>query len=137
MVWQYDRSRRRRAPIQRSDLRGLLQCGGALTYNRFVQQLWVGFALSLFIYGTMVSIYGSGNHELTDGTVSAASGSIRCPGGLRVAALVQALGIRPEPYLPITTTPCNPDGDREVVTHPSLPLLSSCRSWPSTSSAGR
>ena len=64
--------------MQRSDLKGLLQCGGALavvaasgvlTYYLFVQQLWVGFALSLFVYGSMASIYGSGNHELTHGTV--------------------------------------------------------------------
>jgi len=64
--------------MQRSDLKGLAQvfaslglvaASGVLTYLLFERQLWVGFAAALFLHGTMASLYGSANHELTHGTV--------------------------------------------------------------------
>ena len=64
--------------MQRSDLKGLgetlgslglVAASGVLTYYLFTQQLWVGFAAALFLHGTMASLYGSANHELTHGTV--------------------------------------------------------------------
>ena len=64
--------------MQRSDLKGLAQvfaslglvaASGVLTYLLFERQVWVGFAAALFLHGTMASLYGSANHELTHGTV--------------------------------------------------------------------
>ena len=123
--------RRLRALMQRSDLKGLLQCGGALavvaasgvlTYYLFVQQLWVGFALSLFVYGSMASIYGSGNHELTHGTV------FRSKWLNKVFLPVYALPHWFSPYdYALSHTyhhryTLHPDGDREVLL-PQSPTL--------------
>ena len=64
--------------MQRSDLKGLAQvfasvglvtASGVLTYLLFDRQLWAGFAAALFLHGSMASLYGSANHELTHGTV--------------------------------------------------------------------
>ena len=67
-----------RSLMQRSDLKGwfqavgpllLVAASGVLTWHLFVQQMWIGFAAALFLHGTMGSIYGAANHELTHGTV--------------------------------------------------------------------
>ena len=76
-----------RCPIERatlhdlmraSDLQGWLQavghlalfgCTGALTYYFFDRQMWVGFALALFVHGTVASFLVYANHELGHGTV--------------------------------------------------------------------
>ena len=67
-----------RSLMQRSDLKGwfqaagpllLVAASGVLTWHLFVQQVWIGFAAALFLHGTMGSIYGAANHELTHGTV--------------------------------------------------------------------
>ena len=64
--------------MRRSDLKGLAQvfaslglvaASAVLTYVLFERQLWIGFAAALFLHGTMASLYGSANHELTHGTV--------------------------------------------------------------------
>ena len=67
-----------RTLMQRSDLKGLAQvlgslgvvaASGALTFLLFERQVWAGFAVALFLHGTMAGLYGSANHELTHGTV--------------------------------------------------------------------
>ena len=67
-----------RGLMQRSDLKGwfqslgpllLLAASGALTWHLFARGMWAGFAAALFLHGTMGSIYGAANHELTHGTV--------------------------------------------------------------------
>ena len=64
--------------MQRSDLQGWFQSlghlalwagTGFLTYYLFTQQLWVAFALALFVHGTFASFFSSGCHELDHGTV--------------------------------------------------------------------
>jgi fatty acid desaturase len=64
---------------RRSDLRGAFQAGGhlamvavtaAATYYFFNQKIWIGFALALFVHGTIYSfIGGNATHELAHGTV--------------------------------------------------------------------
>ena len=76
-----------RCPIERSslqdlmrasDVKGWLQslghlalvgCTGALTYYFFDRELWIGFALALFVHGTFASFLINANHELGHGTV--------------------------------------------------------------------
>ena len=65
--------------MQRSDLRGAFQAvghlalwtgTGLLSYYLFKQQLWVGFAVTLFLHGTVGSFFkGMPVHELGHGTV--------------------------------------------------------------------
>ena len=62
---------------RRSDLKGWVQAGGhlglfalagALTYFFWWHQIWVGFALALFIHGTIGSFFvGTNPHELGHG----------------------------------------------------------------------
>jgi fatty acid desaturase len=64
---------------RRSDLRGAFQTMGHLalvvltavaTYYFFNQKIWIGFALALFVHGTIYSfIGGNATHELAHGTV--------------------------------------------------------------------
>ena len=67
-----------RGLMRRSDLKGwfqavgpllLVAASGVLSWHLFAQGVWVGFAAALFLHGTMGSIYGAANHELTHGTV--------------------------------------------------------------------
>ena len=67
-----------RALMQRSDGKGLFQtlgvlalltASGVITYYFVAQQMWVAFAIALFVHGTMVSNGSGANHELTHGTV--------------------------------------------------------------------
>jgi fatty acid desaturase len=62
----------------RSDLEGFLQTighllivcvTGAATWLFFSHGIWIGFALALFVHGTIYSFLSSGNHELSHGTV--------------------------------------------------------------------
>ncbi len=62
----------------RSDLQGFLQTlghllllavTGALTWLFFDHRIWVGFAVALFVHGTIDSFLASGTHELSHGTV--------------------------------------------------------------------
>ena len=65
--------------MQRSDLQGWLQAGGhlllfiatgTLTWLLFANGIWLGFALALFVHGTVGSFFkGLGTHELGHGTV--------------------------------------------------------------------
>jgi len=65
--------------MQRSNLRGAFQAvghlalwtaTGLLSYYLFKQQLWIGFALALFLHGTVGSFFkGLAVHELGHGTV--------------------------------------------------------------------
>ncbi|MGI9336205.1 MAG: fatty acid desaturase [Gammaproteobacteria bacterium] len=65
--------------LERSDLQGWLQCAGhlglfactgLLTYYFFEQHIWLGFALCLFVHGTVASFFsGLAVHELGHGTV--------------------------------------------------------------------
>lgn len=64
---------------RRSDLQGAFQAvghiiliaiTGAATYCFFDQRIWIGFALSLFLHGSIYSfIAGNATHELSHGTV--------------------------------------------------------------------
>ncbi len=64
---------------QRSNLQGFLQAGGhlglfaitgTLTYFMWVQQIWVGFVVALFLHGTVGSFWvGVAGHELSHGSV--------------------------------------------------------------------
>ena len=63
---------------RRSDLKGLYQglghlllvaATGVLTYTFYIRQIWVGFALALFVYGTFYTFLRAGRHELSHGTV--------------------------------------------------------------------
>ena len=63
---------------RRSDLRAAFQavghlvlvaCTGALTYYFFVNQMWVGFGVALWVHGTFTSHLIFGNHELGHGTL--------------------------------------------------------------------
>ena len=64
---------------RRSDLQGWIQAGGhlglfalsgALTYFLWAQQFWIGFALALFVHGTIGSFFiGVAPHELGHGSV--------------------------------------------------------------------
>ena len=63
---------------RRSDVKGLCQALGhllviaalgALTYFLFVRHIWVGFAFSLFAFGTAYSFTNHACHELSHGTV--------------------------------------------------------------------
>ena len=76
-----------RCPIPRSSLHDLLQasdlqgwtqalghlalvgCTGTLTYYLFDREMWIGFALALFVHGTFASFVVAANHELGHGTV--------------------------------------------------------------------
>ena len=67
-----------RSIMEPSDLQGLFQSlghlalwagSGTLTYYLFVQKLWVGFALALFIHGMISSFFSFPLHELGHGTV--------------------------------------------------------------------
>lgn len=63
----------------RSDIKGLRQAAGHLllmactaffTYSFFIREIWLGFALCLFLHGTIYSFAKSiANHELSHGTV--------------------------------------------------------------------
>ena len=65
--------------MQRSDLQGWLQAGGhlllylatgTLTYLLFANGIWLGFALALFVHGTVGAFFkGLATHELGHGTV--------------------------------------------------------------------
>ena len=65
--------------MQRSDLQGWLQAGGhlllylatgTLTYLLFANGIWLGFALALFMHGTVGAFFkGLATHELGHGTV--------------------------------------------------------------------
>ena len=65
--------------MQRSDLQGWLQAGGhlllfiatgTLTYLLFANGIWLGFALALFLHGTVGAFFkGLATHELGHGTV--------------------------------------------------------------------
>ncbi len=63
---------------RRSDLQGfvqtlgfllLLSATGACTWLFFDHRIWVGFAVALFVHGTVDSFIASGTHELSHGTV--------------------------------------------------------------------
>ncbi len=47
----------------------LVACTGALTYYFFVNQMWVGFGVALWLHGTFTSFLIFGNHELGHGTL--------------------------------------------------------------------
>jgi len=87
-IWKDDRVDWYRCPIERSklvelmqpnDLQGWLQTGGHLvlfaitgstTCYLFAHEFWFGFALALFIHGTVASFFkGIAAHELGHGTV--------------------------------------------------------------------
>ena len=63
----------------RSDIKGMWQAAGHLllmactaffTYSFFIREIWIGFALCLFLHGTIYSFAKSiANHELSHGTV--------------------------------------------------------------------
>jgi fatty acid desaturase len=62
----------------RNDLQGFLQTLGhllvvcvtaAVTWTLFDHRAWAGFALALFVHGTIYTFLASGNHELSHGTV--------------------------------------------------------------------
>ena len=64
--------------MRASDAKGWLQslghlalvaCTGALTYYFFDREMWIGFALALFVHGTFASFFVNANHELGHGTV--------------------------------------------------------------------
>ena len=72
-----------RSPIESRRLRELMQRGGAqafghlalltatgvTTYLLFARQMWVPFAVALFLHGTVGSFVSAGVHELSHGTV--------------------------------------------------------------------
>ena len=64
--------------VKRSDLKGALQAlghlslaaaTGTLVYLLYAHQIWVGFAVALFIHGTVCSFFMLAGHELGHGTV--------------------------------------------------------------------
>jgi len=64
--------------MRASDVQGWMQalghlalvgCTGALTYYFFDREMWIGFALALFVHGTFASFLVYANHELGHGTV--------------------------------------------------------------------
>lgn len=69
----------RRMLNERSDAQGWIQSGGqllifillgALVYYFWAQQMWLGFAIALFLHGTLASFFeGIAPHELAHGTV--------------------------------------------------------------------
>ncbi len=71
-------SRQIRELTARSDLQGFVQTIGFLlilgatgtaTWLFFDHRMWVGFAVALFLHGTVDSFIASGTHELSHGTV--------------------------------------------------------------------
>jgi len=72
-------SKRMREFTERSDLQGWIQAGGhlalfiftgTLVYLFWARQAWLGFALALFVHGTIASFFeGIAPHELAHGTV--------------------------------------------------------------------
>ncbi len=69
---------RLRALSRRSDARGAVQAvghlalwaaTGALAYHLFQAQSWWGFALVLFLHGTVATFFSAPHHELSHGTV--------------------------------------------------------------------
>ena len=69
--------------VARSDLKGAFQAlghlalaaaTGTLVYLLYSHRIWVGFAVALFIHGTVCSFFMLAGHELEPGTVSKRSG---------------------------------------------------------------
>ena len=121
--------------MQRSNLRGAFQAmghlalwtgTGLLSYYLFKQQLWVGFAVTLFLHGTVGSFFkGMPVHELGHGTVFRTMGLNRL--FLRIYSV---LGWWNYHEYAMSHTyhhryTLHPDGDREVVLprNPTLRFL--------------
>ena len=118
--------------MQRSDLQGWLQAGGhlllylatgALTYLLFANGIWLGFALALFIHGTVGAFFkGLATHELGHGTVFRSKWLNRA--FLRLFGLISwnnhhIYGVSHTYHHRYTLYP---DGDRELVL-PQNPML--------------
>ena len=118
--------------MQRSDLQGWLQAGGhlllflatgTLTYLLFANGIWLGFALALFIHGTVGAFFkGLATHELGHGTVFRSKWLNRA--FLRLFGLISwnnhhIYGVSHTYHHRYTLYP---DGDRELVL-PQNPML--------------
>ncbi len=129
-----ERSRLREL-TRRSDLQGAFQTlghlllvviTGAATYTFFNQGIWVGFALALFVHGTIYSFLpGNATHELAHGTVFKTKWLNEL--FVRFFSLISWFNFRDykmsHTYHHLYTL--HPRGDREVVlpTTPSLHVL--------------
>jgi len=130
-----DRNRLRELAT-RSDAKGLLQSVGhlallaalgLLTHTLFVQGIWVGFAVSLWVYGIVYSfVPGLVTHELSHGTVFRTKWLNAF--FLRVYSLLTFVNFhhykRSHTFHHMYTL--HPEGDREVVL-PSNPTLKAIR----------